>query len=106
MPLYRNRCIAVLRLLEGDACILANRFKIVADDDDFRQAVGTQHVAEKGIAAPQRMSQDENAFRVGDGFRRAVPHGDILVRDDGFQPQRRQGSPANVRRRCQCPFPP
>lgn len=89
MALHRKGCIAVLRLLERNAGIFASRFQVTVDDDNFRFAVGPQHVVEEGVAAMKGVAEDEDAGGTMNGLRRAVPCRDITACDDGLQLQRR-----------------
>ena len=78
VTLQREVRIAVYRLLERGAYILASRFQVTVDDDNFRLAVGTQHVVEECVAAMQGVTKDEDTFGMSQYFCCAIPRGDIL----------------------------
>ena len=89
MALHSQRRVSVGRLLQSDAKTPASGFQVAVNDDDFRLAVGPQHVVEETIACLEGMPQDEDALGMSDGLRTAIPCRDITVGDDRLQLQRR-----------------
>ena len=78
MALDGDLRVAGGRQLEREAHIAAGSGEVAADDDDFRLAVGTQHVVEECVAAMQGVTKDEDTFGMSQCFCCAIPRGDIL----------------------------